>query len=67
MKAYTLYFYSQSRSCILYFSVDGRSKTRALKMAKEMAKIMLAYYKADSMPYLTKMTVEVEEYKAKDQ
>ena len=46
MKGYTLYFYSQSRSCILYFSVDGNSKKRALKMGREMAAILLAYYKA---------------------
>jgi hypothetical protein len=65
MKAYTLYFYSQSRSCITYFGVDGRSKSRALKMGKEIAKIILAYYKADKMPWLTRVTVEAEEYKPK--
>lgn len=67
MKAFTLYFYSQSRSCITHFCVDGRSKARALKMGKEIAKIMLAYYKADRMPWLTEVTVEAEEYKPKAQ
>lgn len=63
MKAFTLYFYSQSGSCITYFGVDGRSKARALKMGKEIAKVMLAYYKAGRMPWLTKVAVDAEEYK----
>lgn len=63
MKAYTLYFYSQNHSCILYFGVDGRSKARVLKMGREMAKIMLAYYKQDRIKWAAKITVEAEEYK----
>jgi hypothetical protein len=62
VKSYTLYFYSQSGSCILYFGIDGHSKARALKMGREMAKIMLAYYKADSSRYITKIKVEIEDY-----
>lgn len=63
MKAYTLYFYSQNGSCIAYFGVDGTSKAKALKMGKEIAKVILAYYKADKMDWLTKITVKAEEYK----
>jgi hypothetical protein len=63
MKAYTLYFYSQSGSCILYFGVDGKSKVRALKMGKNIAKVLLEYYKADGRKWLTKITVKAEEYK----
>lgn len=65
MKAYTLYFYSQTGSCILYFSVDGRSKARALKMGKDIAKVLLEYYKADGMKWLTNLIVKTEEYKPK--
>lgn len=65
MKSFIVYFYSKSRSCILYFGVDGRSKARVLKMGKEMAKLMMAYYTADNIRWVTKITVEVEEYKAK--
>lgn len=64
MKSFTVYFYSQSRSCILYFGIDGRSKARVLKMGMEMAKLMMAYYKADSIRWGTKITVEVERFNA---
>lgn len=62
MKAYTLYFYSQSGSCITYWAVDGRSKARVLRMGREMAKIMLAYYKEDGITWIRKIKVEVEDY-----
>lgn len=67
MKAYNIYFYSPSRSCILYFSVDGRSKKRVLKMARQMAKLMTDYYKADNISWGRKITVEVEDYIPKTQ
>lgn len=66
MKAFTLYFYSQSGSCIVYFGVEGRSKARALKIGKQMAKLLLAYYKADKMPWLTEVRVEVEQYNPRE-
>lgn len=62
IKAYTLYFYSQNKSCITYFAVDGTSKAKALRMGKEIAKTILDYYKSDGMYWLTKITVKVEEY-----
>jgi hypothetical protein len=65
MKSFTVYFYSKSRSCVLYFGIDGRSKARVLKMGREMAKSMMAYHKADNIRWRTKITVEVERYDAK--
>lgn len=67
MKAYTLYFYSQNGSCITHFGVDGTSKARVLRMGKEIANTLLAYYKADKMDWLTKITVKAEEYKPNKQ
>jgi|GEM_PF-6207570 len=64
MKAFTLYFYSQNGSCITYFGVDGKSKARVLRMGREIAQIMLDYYKSGGMPWLTKITVKAEEYKS---
>jgi len=31
-------------------------------MGKEVAKIILAYYKSEKMPWLTEVTVEAEEH-----
>lgn len=61
MKSFTVYFYSKSRSCVLYFGIDGRSKARVFKMAREMAKLIMAYYKVDGIRWGTKITVEVEQ------
>ncbi len=62
MKAYTIYFYSQSGSCILYFAIDGRSKARALRLGREMAKSMMEYYRKDNIRWGKKIRVEVEDY-----
>lgn len=66
-KAYTLYFFSQNNSCIIYFGVDGTSKAKVLKMGKKIAEILFDYYKSEGMESLTKITVKAEEYKPNHQ
>lgn len=61
IKGYTLYFYSNSGSCILHFGIDGTSKKSVLKLGRQMAKLLQDHYA--NMPWGTKITVKVEEYK----
>lgn len=61
MKAFTLYFYSKSGSCIVYFGIDSKSKKGALKLGKAIAKLLEDHY--SSMPWGSKITVKAEEYK----
>lgn len=60
-KSYTLYFYSQNNSCLTYFSVDGTSKKKVLKLGKDMAKLLEEHY--STKLWEIKITVKVEEYK----
>lgn len=61
IKGYTLYFYSHNNSCLTYFGIDGTSKKKALKLGKDMAKLLEEYY-ATHM-WKIKITVTVEEDK----
>ena len=62
IRSYTVYFYSKSGSCILYFGIDGTSKKQVLKLGRSMANLLQDHYKP--MFWGTKITVKVEEYKA---
>lgn len=61
VKGYTLYFYSKSKSCILYFGIDGLSKKSVLKVGREMAKSLEAHYA--TILGKIRITVKAEEHK----
>jgi hypothetical protein len=62
INGYTVYFYAnKSKSCLLYFSIDGTSKAKALQLGRGIAKLWEDYYA--SFGWKTKITVKVEEYK----
>jgi len=64
IKGYTIYLYSQNRSCLYYFPVDGTNKKAALNLGKGIAKLFSDYYKSIPIQHgISRITVEVEEYK----
>lgn len=62
IKGYTVYIMSQDGSCICHFGIDGTSKKKVYKMAREIAASIQNYYKTYLWD-LGKVSAKVEEYK----
>jgi hypothetical protein len=62
IRGYTIYFYAnKSKSCLLYFAVDGTSKAKAREFGKGIAKLWEDYHA--SLGWKVKIRVVVEAYK----